>query len=105
MDLASQMKTAARHLRKEEGSIPTQVMRHAKGIVFLTLIKGAFIWSGSISTGIVVRRIGPGKWSPPASVGMASVGFGLQAGGQKVDVIIVRYIRETMKPCDCNRTD
>ena len=92
MDLASQMKTAARHLRKEEGGIPTQVLRYAKGIVFLTLIKGAFIWSGALSTGIVTRRLGPTQWSPPASVGMASIGFGLQAGGQKVDVIIVSFL-------------
>jgi lipid-binding SYLF domain-containing protein len=89
MNLENQMKSAARHLRKEMSEIPGQMLRHSKGIVFLTMVKGAFIWSASLSTGIVIKRISPTQWSPPCSVGMASVGFGLQAGGEKVDIIIV----------------
>ena len=89
MNMESQMRSAAAHLRKELEEIPQQFVKHAKGIVFLTLFKGAFLWSGSLSTGIVIKRLSKTKWSPPASLGMASFGFGLQAGGEKVDVIII----------------
>lgn len=89
MDIPSQMTSAAAHLKKELGEIPPRILKYAKGMVFLTLVKGAFVWSGSIATGIIVKRLSATKWSPPVSIGMASIGFGLQAGAQKVDVIIV----------------
>jgi lipid-binding SYLF domain-containing protein len=89
MNIESQMRSAARHLRKELREIPGLMLKHCRGIVFLTLLKGAFIWSGSLSTGIVIKRLSPTQWSPPCSLGMASFGFGLQAGGEKVDIIII----------------
>jgi lipid-binding SYLF domain-containing protein len=89
MNMENQMESAARHLRNQMSDIPGQFLTHAKGLVFLTMVKGAFLWSGSLSTGIVVKKLGPQQWSPPISVGMASFGFGLQAGGEKVDIIII----------------
>ena len=83
------MQSAGRHLKKQMFEIPPFVLEMARGLVFLTMIKGAFIWSGSLSTGIVVKRLSRDKWSPPVSLGMASFGFGLQAGGEKADIIIV----------------
>lgn len=89
MNLEAQMDSAMRHMKKQMSEIPRGVIANARGLVFLTMIKGALIWSGSLSTGIVVKRLTRNSWSPPVSVGMASVGFGLQAGGEKVEIIIV----------------
>ncbi len=36
-----------------------------------------------------MKRLDNKTWSPPVSVGMASVGIGLQIGAQKVDVVLV----------------
>ncbi len=87
--MSSQMSSASKHLAKEFHEISPRILQAAKGLVFLTMIKGAFVWSGALSTGIIVKRLSPTEWSAPISVGMASFGFGLQIGGQKVDIIIV----------------
>lgn len=83
------MVSAERHLRAEVKVIPGEALKYAKGLIFLTMVKGAFIWSAALSTGIIVKRLSRTRWSPPCSLGMASFGVGLQAGGQKVDVIII----------------
>ncbi|GBG30239.1 SH3 domain-containing YSC84-like protein 1 [Hondaea fermentalgiana] len=72
-----------------EGVIPREVLMHARGIVFMTQIKGAWLFSGTLGTGIFMKRLSASKWSPPASIVMTSVGVGLQAGGQKADIVIV----------------
>jgi hypothetical protein len=37
--------------------IPENILAHAKGLAFLTVIKAGFIWSGRLGTGIVVARL------------------------------------------------
>ena len=97
MNIEAQMLSAERHLRKQFDEIPEALLSVAKGIVFLTMIKGAFLWSGSLSTGLVLKRLSPTQWSPPVSIGMASFGFGFQAGGEKVDIIIIIGDEEEIK--------
>lgn len=48
-----------------------------------------------MGSGLVVVRGDRGDWSPPSALAMASVGWGLQAGGALHDLVIVlrnRYI-------------
>ncbi|KAJ1718408.1 hypothetical protein LPJ61_006644, partial [Coemansia biformis] len=36
--------------------IPPSVLEKARGIAFLSVVKGGFIWSGRIGSGLVVAR-------------------------------------------------
>jgi len=50
--------------------------------------KGAFIVGGQYGQGVVSCRTGHG-WSAPAFIQMTGASFGLQAGGQSTDLVLV----------------
>ncbi|MGB8352438.1 MAG: YSC84-related protein [Chthoniobacteraceae bacterium] len=79
-----------------EKSIPPQVMRDAKGLAILTVVKGAFIFSGRIGQGVVVARTADG-WSGPSFIKTGGAGFGAQIGGQVTEFVIVLNTRAAVR--------
>lgn len=71
-----------------ETSIPDSVLSNAKGLAILSVIKGGFIFSGRIGSGLVIARTGDG-WSAPSAIGLGGAGWGLQIGGQITDLVLV----------------
>jgi len=72
----------------QEKRIPRHVLRNAKGLAIITVVKAGFIFSGKAGHGVVVSRTGHG-WSGPSFVATGGAGFGLQAGAQATDFIFV----------------
>lgn len=73
-----------------DSALPTKLLRQAKGVAFITMLKGGFIWAGKLGTGLVVaRNEATGGWSAPSAIGAFGVSFGLQAGGELNSVILV----------------
>jgi lipid-binding SYLF domain-containing protein len=70
--------------------IPRPILERAEAIVvFPSVLKGGFVFGGHRGRGIVsVRERGRG-WSPPAFVTLTGGSFGLQIGGQAVDLVLV----------------
>ena len=71
-----------------EQSIPPAVLRDARGLAILTVVKAGFMFSGRGGTGVVVARTGKG-WSGPSAIGTGGVGFGLQIGAEVTEFVIV----------------
>jgi lipid-binding SYLF domain-containing protein len=71
-----------------EGTIPAAVLRDAKGLAILSVIKAGFIFSGRGGTGVVVARAGEG-WSGPSAIGTGGVGFGPQIGAEVTETVLV----------------
>jgi len=71
-----------------ERAIPRDVLRHSRGLAILTVIKAGFIFSGKGGQGVVVARTGHG-WSGPSFIATGGAGWGLQAGAQVTDFVIV----------------
>lgn len=71
-----------------ETSIPNSILQEARGLAILSVLKGGFIFSGRIGSGLVVARTGSG-WSAPSAIGLGGAGWGLQIGGQVTDLILV----------------
>jgi lipid-binding SYLF domain-containing protein len=71
-----------------EHSIPREVLRDARGLAIMTVIKAGFIFSGRGGTGVVVARTGKG-WSGPSAIGTGGAGFGLQIGAQVTEFVFV----------------
>lgn len=46
-------------------------------------------WGAAVGSGLVVVRQDNGEWSPPSALMVASLGWGLQAGGALHDHLIV----------------
>ena len=89
MDLAASITSSVAALLAETDLTP-HVVELAEAVVVLRVLRGGFLWTGSVSGGLVVRRLGrnPSRWSPPSSVGMLGVGFGLAAGLDVVTVVL-----------------
>ncbi|MEO6788408.1 MAG: lipid-binding SYLF domain-containing protein [Chthoniobacteraceae bacterium] len=75
--------------------IPRRVLRDAKGVAIITVLKGGFIWSGRIGEGVVLARTGSG-WSGPSFIRTGGAGFGLQIGGKVTEFVIVLNTREAV---------
>lgn len=71
-----------------ETEIPPSVLRHARGLAIMSVVKVGFGVSGKGGQGVVVARNGDG-WSGPSFVGTGGAGWGLQLGAQLSEFVFV----------------
>src|SRR2546430_14674125 len=62
-----------------ERGIPSRILRHARGLAIISVVKAGFIFSGKAGEGVVVARTGHG-WSGPSFIGTGGPGWGAQVG-------------------------
>jgi lipid-binding SYLF domain-containing protein len=74
--------------RMPEKGIPAHVLRQARGLAILSVVKVGFGVSGKGGQGVVVARTGRG-WSGPSFVGTGGAGWGPQIGAQITDFVFV----------------
>jgi lipid-binding SYLF domain-containing protein len=74
--------------RIPETQIPASVLRNARGLAILTVVKVGFGLSGKGGQGVVVARTGDG-WSGPSFVGTGGAGWGLQIGAEITEFVFV----------------
>jgi len=74
-----------------KGGIPEKLLRHTKAIVvFPDLVKAAMFAGARIGKGVViVRSPKTGKWNPPAFIKSSQASWGLQAGIQKAELVLL----------------
>jgi len=72
-----------------EEKIPKELLDIAKGVVFFTIIKVGFMFTGRYGTGLVVAKLPDGTWSAPSAVQMSGLGWGLQIGAELTDVMLI----------------
>jgi lipid-binding SYLF domain-containing protein len=71
-------------------AIPDKVMRDAKCIAVIpSMVKIAVGFGGNHGKGVATCRTEAGRWSAPAPITITGGSWGLQLGGQAVDVIMV----------------
>jgi len=71
-----------------EHSIPDSVLRDAKGLAILTVLKAGFMFSGQGGWGVVIART-PHGWSGPSAIGTGGAGFGFQVGAEVTEFVLV----------------
>jgi SH3 domain-containing YSC84-like protein 1 len=71
-----------------ERGIPPRILRRARGLAIISVVKAGFIFSGRGGEGVVVARTGHG-WSGPSFIGTGGAGWGPQIGAQVTDFVIV----------------
>ncbi|KAJ1633643.1 hypothetical protein T492DRAFT_979863 [Pavlovales sp. CCMP2436] len=73
-----------------DAGVPARLLHGAKGVAFLTMLKGGFLWAGKMGTGLVIaRNAQTGGWSAPSAIAALGCSFGLQAGGELNSVLLV----------------
>ena len=82
-----------RDLANAESGLPINVLNKASCIVILPSVKkAAFIVGAQYGKGVMVCRGGPhfnGRWGAPIMMQSSGGSFGLQAGGQATDFVIL----------------
>jgi lipid-binding SYLF domain-containing protein len=76
---------------KQDTDIPREMLARARAVaVFPQVKKGAVIVGGRHGQGVMsVKRLSDGRWSPPAFFTVGGGSFGLQLGGQVIDLVLV----------------
>ena len=72
-----------------EKRIPASVLRRAKGLAIMSVVKAGLIFSGKGGKGVVVARTGHG-WSGPSFIATGGAGWGPQIGAEVTDFVFVR---------------
>src|ERR1700691_2197427 len=71
-------------------AIPDKVMKDAKCIAVIpSMVKIAVGFGGNHGKGVAVCRLENGRWSAPAPITITGGSWGLQLGGQAVDLVLV----------------
>ena len=71
-------------------AIPDKVMKDAKCIAVIpSMVKIAVGFGGNHGKGVAVCRLESGRWSPPAPITITGGSWGLQLGGQAIDLVLV----------------
>ncbi len=71
-------------------SIPHDLIADCKGIVIVPgLLNAGFVVGGKRGRGVAMVKLGDGTWSDPVFVTLTGGSFGLQAGVQSVDLVLV----------------
>ena len=71
-----------------EKAIPQAVLKDARGLAIMTVIKAGFGISGRGGSGVVVARLRNG-WCGPSAIGTGGAGFGLQIGGEVTEFVMI----------------
>jgi lipid-binding SYLF domain-containing protein len=80
-----------------EKQIPRAVLRRARGLAVMSVLKAGFIFSGKAGDGIVIARTDGDRWSGPSFVGTGGAGWGLQIGAQVTDFVFVLNNRAAVR--------
>ncbi len=82
---------------KLKENIPQQLFEITEGIVVVPgLVNAGLGLAGKRGTGIAVVKRADGTWSNPVFVSLTGGSFGLQAGVQSVDLVLIFKNRETL---------
>ncbi|KAK2635106.1 hypothetical protein Ddye_029898 [Dipteronia dyeriana] len=80
-----------------ERSIPSAVLKGARGLAILTVAKAGMLVAYKLGTGLVVAKRSDGSWSAPSAIFSAGLGWGPQIGGELMDFIIVLHDLKAVK--------
>jgi lipid-binding SYLF domain-containing protein len=79
-----------------EKAIPRSVLRNARGLAIMRVVKAGFIFSGKAGKGVVVARTGHG-WSGPSFIATGGAGWGAQIGAEVTDFVFVLNNRDAVR--------
>ncbi|OMJ26194.1 SH3 domain-containing protein [Smittium culicis] len=91
------------HLDFLKYKIPANILETCHGLVILSVLKGGFLYSGRVGSGIVVARLPNGSWSGPSAVGMIGLGIGGQIGAEITNLIIALNSPEDIDSFSSNK--
>lgn len=79
------------------GPIPAELLARAQGILIVRQYGAGFWVGGKGGFGVVMARQGDGRWGTPAFMKAIDGNFGLQIGGQRIEVVMLFMNKDSMR--------
>jgi lipid-binding SYLF domain-containing protein len=88
--LVDQSERTVDHMRSDPAFGPARdMLNRARGVLIIpSLVKGGFIFGAEGGNGVLMERRGT-NWSEPAFYTLGSASFGLQAGLEKAEIVMI----------------
>lgn len=77
--------------------IPPYILKEAKGLAIITVLKAGFLFSGRAGSGVIVARLPDNTWSAPSAIGLAGAGAGGLVGVELTDFVFILNTEEAVK--------
>lgn len=77
--------------------IPPNVLKRAKGLAIITVLKAGFLFSGRAGSGVIVARLRDGSWSAPSAIALAGAGAGGLIGVELTDFVFILNTDDAVK--------
>lgn len=77
--------------------IPPRILKNAKGLAVVTVLKAGFLFSGRAGSGVIVARLPDGSWSGPSAITMAGAGAGGLIGAELTDFVFILNTPDAVK--------
>jgi lipid-binding SYLF domain-containing protein len=85
-------------MRAPDNAVPRAILDNAEAIAIIpNTVKAGFIIGGHRGKGVISARSEHGGWSQPAFLTLTGGSFGLQIGGQSVDLVLVIMNRKGLE--------
>jgi len=81
-----------------DSKIPLELLKNAKGLLFLTVFKCGFGFGIRFGTGLIMSRLADGTWSAPSSVGCIGINWGFIMGAEITDYVVILNNEEALLP-------
>ena len=99
MRLQNCIRALSRIMSSPQSSIPQALLQRATAVVIVPdLLKASFFFGGRYGKGVLMPRTGDGRWGNPVMVTLGGGSFGIQAGIQSTDLVLV--LRQGKKTAD-----
>ena len=80
-----------------DSGVPMDLIRQSEGIILVpNMLNASFVFGAKYGRGVFLVRDGKGKWGNPVLITIAGGSFGLQAGGQATEILMLIRKRETV---------
>ena len=84
--------------------IPIKLISEAKGLVFVTVMKGGLFIAPQIGNGLIISKLDNGKWSAPSAIALYGISYGFCIGADVADYIICLNSDEAISAFSGNMT-
>jgi lipid-binding SYLF domain-containing protein len=76
--------------------VPKDLFAKCIGLLLISVVEVGFIFSGSVGTGILLKKNDDGSWSKPCAMGLGGMGWGFLVGAAAKDIMVFIFDQTSM---------
>jgi lipid-binding SYLF domain-containing protein len=95
--LAQATRTIEQMAAHPDSGVPLQLLKQSEGVILVpNMLNASFVFGAKLGRGVFLVRDSKGKWGNPVVVFVSGASFGLQAGAQATELLMVVRSKTTV---------